>query len=64
MLYENMKKTTFVDMNATTHRKAEDCTCYECTREETITFLKEKQEKDVQLQQRKEGSQDNPGGLS
>ena len=57
-----MKKTTFVDMNATTHRKAKDCTCYQCTREETITFLKEKQ--DVQLQERKEGSQDKTGRLS
>lgn len=58
-----MKKTTFVDMNATTHRKAKDCTCYQCTREETITFLKEKQE-DVQLQKGEERSQDKTGRLS
>lgn len=59
-----MKKTTFVDMNATTHRDAKDCTCYQCTREETITFLKDKQERDVQLQERKGESQDKTGRLS
>ena len=60
-----MKKTTFVDMTATTHRKAKDCTCYQCTREETKAFLKEKE--NVQLQEGKSGqerSQDKTGRLS
>lgn len=29
-----------VDMHAITHRKAKDCTCYDCTKEETRNYLK------------------------
>ena len=32
--------TVLLDLKPETHRNAHDCTCYECTREETREFLK------------------------
>ena len=57
-----MKNKIELDLHPITHRNAKDCTCYECTQEETKTFIKEK--KDVQLEQGKERSQDKTGRLS
>lgn len=55
-----MKQTNKVDMTPQTHRKASDCTCYECMRKETIDFLKTQKEKNeffqIQQEQRKKHS--------
>lgn len=57
-----MKNVDTVDTDAITHRKANDCTCYVCTRKETQKFLKEKE--NVQLQERREESPNKTGRMS
>lgn len=47
-----------VDMHAITHRKAKDCTCYDCTKEETRNYLNLLNNKNV-LEQGQNGQNEN-----
>lgn len=53
-----------IDTTATTHRNAQDCTCYDCMREETRQFMITKREKDESIQLQTQNNQRKTGRLS
>jgi len=51
-------------LHAETHRKASDCTCYECMRQETKTFIKSKENVLVQQGDNREEDNSKTGRVS
>ena len=52
-----MKNKIELDLHAETHRRASDCTCYECMAKETTEFIKAKE--NVLVQQGNNREEDN-----
>lgn len=55
-----MKTKIQLDLHATTHRKASDCTCFECMAEETERFVNElRQKQNVSIQKERGDTTEN-----